>query len=167
MFQRFANFREHAFVFGHCGLSTRAKQSFLILAFCAGCGTRGSSFDDGLGVLSRDASTTADASVFVADAAVDGRPRDIEITSWMIDQGGDDGGERNPLQVPRLADVRAQWRWADGGWGSSQAEWLEDAGYLIRAVPEGDATCSVPRLSRHGRSRQSGELSAMSMDQAA
>ena len=27
--------------------------------------------------------------------------------------------------------------------------------------------CSVPRLSRHGRSRQSGELSAMSMDQAA
>ena len=39
----------------------------------------------------------------------------------------------------------------------------------IRYLALGDSftICSVPRLSRHGRSRQSGELSAMSMDQAA
>ena len=35
------------------------------------------------------------------------------------------------------------------------------------AMDQRAVVCSVPRLSRHGRSRQSGELSAMSMDQAA
>jgi hypothetical protein len=47
---------------------------------------------------------------------------------------------------------------------------LEGAAYLLCGVSTTDTEtrlCSVPRLSRHGRSRQMGVLSAMSMDQAA
>lgn len=119
-------------------------RTFLFAVLSVACGSTGGSVDDGLRVLIRDASTSADASVLANDAGVDGPPRNIEITSWMIGQAGDDGGERTGLQVQRLADVRAQWRWADGGWGSSQAAWLEDAGYLISGVPEGEATVIFP-----------------------
>lgn len=123
-------------------MNTKTVILFVLLG--SGCGGTGSAVDDGLRVLRRDASAGADASVSAKDAAVDGPLRDLEITSWLIGQGGDDGGVRTGLQVSRLSDVRAQWRWADGGWGSSQAEWLGDAGYLIRAVPEGDATIFFP-----------------------
>jgi hypothetical protein len=81
------------------------------------------------------------------DAGVDSpvRLRDIELVVNVRDYrkfAGLDGGEL-PLSFPRSDDVRAQWRQRDGGWGLANAAFLDDGGYLIQGVPEGEAIIFV------------------------
>ncbi|MBE2251806.1 MAG: hypothetical protein IAE78_19880 [Myxococcus sp.] len=116
--------------------------SLVLLA--VGCGTAGSGITDGLVSITRDAGQLAPDSGTTIDAGVDGPPRDIEIVAFLHSQAKQDGGRSYPFLVPRLADVRAQWQWRDGGWGNSQGRLLEDGGYLIPAVPAGEAIVIFP-----------------------
>ena len=81
------------------------------------------------------------------DSGVEGpvRLRDIALTINGRDSLSFppfDGGEI-PLSFPRRDDIRAQWRQRDGGWGLATGSLLDDGGYLIPAVPEGDAVIFV------------------------
>lgn len=119
------------------------NRSIVLAVAFLGCSGGAPQLSSGLGPIVRsDAGMTADASA--PDAGVDGPPRDIEITAWFIGQAGDDGGTRIVLGLPRLSDVRAQWRWRDGGWGLSQATFEDDGGYRIRNVPAGEAIVFFP-----------------------
>lgn len=99
-------------------------------------------------VVQSDAGTSPDASTIAPDGgvAVDGPPRDIEITAWFIPQAGDDAGTPVVIGFQTLAGVRAQWRWRDGGWGSSQGTFEDDGGYRIRDVPAGEAIVFFPTI---------------------
>lgn len=119
------------------------NRSIVLAVAFLGCSGSAPQLSSGLGPIVRsDAGMTADASA--PDAGVDGPPRDIEITAWFIGQAGDDGGTRIVLGLPRLSDVRAHWRWRDGGWGLSQATFEDDGGYRIRNVPAGEAIVFFP-----------------------
>lgn len=114
-------------------------RSLFLLLIVVGCGSGGSGLTDGLVPITRDAGLPAVDAGMTVDAGVDGPPRDIEIVAFLHSQAKQDGGRSYPFLVPRLSDVRAQWQWRDGGWGNSQGRLLEDGGYLIPAVPAGEA----------------------------
>ncbi len=121
----------------------KTRTLFLVL-LTVGCGTNGSVLADRLVPVTRDAGLLAPDSGSTIDAGVDGPPRDIEIVAFLHSQAKQDGGRSYPFLVPRLADVRAQWQWRDGGWGTSQGRLLEDGGYLIPNVPAGEAIVIFP-----------------------
>jgi hypothetical protein len=116
---------------------------FLMLLSACGAGSR---VEDTLARVARFDASIPDSGA-APDSGVEGpvRFRDIALTVNARDYLSFppfDGGEL-PLTFPRRDDVRAQWRHRDEGWGLATGSLLDDGGYLIPAVPEGDAVIFV------------------------